>query len=347
MRHFILVALLSCTYLFTIAQHTHEHPHPHTTDHAHDHEHFHPHTASGFSCGWHGEDLIYFKGMQFRSNAEAEAVANDIMSVVGLTPNFKIQAAKVPNAAAVVYGQERYVFYNPKFIESVKESTNTNWGGISIMAHEIGHHLNGHTLRDGGSRPDMELQADEFSGFVLRKMGASLEEAQVAMRTLASEYGSATHPAKRQRLSSIEKGWKRADAQVGRYEQPNVPANSKEEVAENTTDIEQPRKEKPKKHVPKQEPEPDYTPISHPAFAQFQVVFEVNPDKLYYITTSSSFVRIRNGKVETWGALVPTNDEEHPYMIDFENPKVPDVLINRKGKLFNKAGKEVGIIRRV
>lgn len=335
MRQFIIVALLSCTYLFALAQHDHD-------------DHFHPHSDSGFSCGWHGEDLLYFKGMEFRSNAEAEAVANDIMSVVGLPPNFKIQAAKVPNAAAVVYGNERYVFYNPKFIESVKQSTNTNWGGISIMAHEIGHHLSGHTLKEGGSRPDMELQADEFSGFVLRKMGASLEEAQVAMKTLAGEYGSATHPAKRQRLEHIANGWNKANEQLGEYKRPEVPTDNNEEVATTTEEITEdaPKKEKPKKKVPKKE-EPDYKPVSHPAFAQFQVVFEVNPDKFYYITNRNSFIRIRNNKVEVWGSLKPTGDEEHPYMIDFENAKIPDVLINRRGRLFNKAGKEVGIIRRV
>lgn len=341
MRHFILIAILSCTYIFTIAQHTHNHQ-----DDQHKHEHtqsdYHEHTDSGFSCGWHGEDLIYFKGMEFRSNAEAEAIANDIMNVVGLPPNFKIQAAKVPNAAAVVYGNERYVFYNPKFIASVNETTNTNWGGISIMAHEIGHHLSGHTLKEGGSRPAMELQADEFSGFVLRKMGASLEESQAAMRTLASDYGSATHPAKGQRLISIAKGWNRANEQFGDYKSPTLPGNTDSDVAENK---ETPKKEKPKKRVPKEEP--DYKPVSHPGFAQFQVVFEVNPDKRYYITRTNSFIRIRNNKVEKWGMLKATDDRNHPYIIDFENPKVPDVLINRQGELFNKAGKEVGLIRRV
>ena len=34
-----------------------------------------------------------------------------------------------------------------------------------------------HTLERGGSRPEIELEADEFSGFVLRKMGATLPQA--------------------------------------------------------------------------------------------------------------------------------------------------------------------------
>jgi hypothetical protein len=55
-----------------------------------------------------------------------------------------------------------------------------------------------------------ELEADEFSGFVLQKLGASLEEAQAAMSLIGSEKASRTHPAKSDRLSSIAMGWNEA-----------------------------------------------------------------------------------------------------------------------------------------
>lgn len=78
------------------------------------------------------------------------------------------------------------------------------------MAHEIGHHLQGHTLVPGGSRPPSELEADDFSGFTLYQMGAELEDAQKAMATFGDPNGSATHPPRDQRLVAIEKGWDRA-----------------------------------------------------------------------------------------------------------------------------------------
>lgn len=74
-------------------------------------------------------------------------------------------------------------------------------------------YLNGHTLIPGGSRPPTELEADSFSGFVLYKMGANLEEAQAAMNAIASEKGSETHPPKRSRLAAIESGWTKAKDQ--------------------------------------------------------------------------------------------------------------------------------------
>ena len=81
------------------------------------------------------------------------------------------------------------------------------WASVSILAHEIGHHLNGHSLMPGGSRPSLELEADKFSGFVLATLGASLEDSQVAINKLVSDEGSLTHPPKSARLAAIANGW--------------------------------------------------------------------------------------------------------------------------------------------
>ena len=51
-------------------------------------------------------------------------------------------------------------------------------------ASSFGHHLGGHTLVPGGSQPPIELEADRFSGFVLHKMGADLDQTTQAIRTL-------------------------------------------------------------------------------------------------------------------------------------------------------------------
>jgi len=289
-----------------------------------------------FSCGWSGESLLQSKSFAFKTNAEAEAVMSDIIGMVGLRPNFTIQAAKVPNAAAVVYGDQRFVYFNPSFIQSVAESTNTNWSAISILAHEIGHHLQGHTLKNGGSRPNMELEADEFSGYVLRKMGCNLQDAQIAMRKLASPFGSATHPARDQRLSAIEQGWKRADEQLENYAQKSKPSTTPSTKTEST---QKPENETTTPNTTK--------PISHPAFAQYAVALSNNPGKLYYITTRNSFVTLRDGKVDILGRLALTGNEKFPYKIVFENTNVGDLLISRQGELYSTKGTVVGQLSRV
>ncbi|MDQ2772407.1 MAG: hypothetical protein M3Y54_18125, partial [Bacteroidota bacterium] len=142
-------------------------------------------------------------------------VIREITDAVGLKARFELRATReVDNAAAVVYNGKRYLLYNPDFLSAVNRAGHTDWAGISILAHEMGHHLNGHTLRPGGSQPADELEADEFSGFVLRKLGASLAQAQAAMATVPDAEGSPTHPGRTPRLAAIGQGWQRANAQL-------------------------------------------------------------------------------------------------------------------------------------
>ncbi|MFL9845731.1 M48 family metalloprotease [Flavobacterium rhizosphaerae] len=127
-------------------------------------------------CSYYGE-TITGDIIAYESGTTVQKAVAEIMSVIGLKPNFELRVANVPNAAAVVIKNKRYILYNPKFMNQINKASGTNWAAISILAHEIGHHLNGHTLDNVGSRPQTELEADEFSGFVLRKMGATLPDA--------------------------------------------------------------------------------------------------------------------------------------------------------------------------
>jgi|SRR6476661_1149274 len=139
---------------------------------------------------------------------------SDILNTVGLKKNFSVLAASVDNAGAIIKGSSRYILYNPYFMAKVDNASQTDWSSYSILAHEIGHHLNGHTIQAGGSSYNAELEADEFSGFVLRKLGATLGEAQSAIAMLATNEGSDTHPGRAPRLNAIAAGWNKADQQM-------------------------------------------------------------------------------------------------------------------------------------
>jgi hypothetical protein len=86
----------------------------------------------------------------------------------------------------------------------------------------VGHHLQGHTLQAGGSRPPTELEADRYSGYVLFRMGATLDQSQAAMRALGSDTGSATHPDRSSRLAAITNGWVAACELAGDLQRCNV-----------------------------------------------------------------------------------------------------------------------------
>jgi outer membrane lipoprotein-sorting protein len=156
---------------------------------------------------------------EHESEQQAKEVIQKIVDVVGLKANFEIRAGNVPNAAAIISNGKRFIIYNPEFMKKIHSTGKTEWGGIGILAHEVGHHLNGHTLLSGGSRHATELEADEFVGFVLRKMGATIIQAKIGIAMSSQEKGTRTHPPRSSRMASIEAGWKQADAQMAAYGQ--------------------------------------------------------------------------------------------------------------------------------
>jgi hypothetical protein len=168
-------------------------------------------------CSYYGENTPTKAIYTFSSDNEAKQALERIMKVTGLPTNFNIMAANVPNACAVIKCPtantcERFILYNQDFMLKIRDLTQNNWSEISILSHEIGHHLSGHTLDNLGSRPEIELEADKFSGFVLGKMGAKLTDAKAAMELIGSSTGSNTHPAKDARIAAIVNGWREATA---------------------------------------------------------------------------------------------------------------------------------------
>lgn len=182
-----------------------------------------------YSCSYYGEKAaltrldICFMNNSFafgvNDDSKATKIVDDIVNEVGLPRNFLIvECPDIQNCKAVNYlaetGSLRYIVYDDKFLKTLDTLASTPaeyWASVSIMAHEIGHHLCGHTLDSLGSRPDKELEADAFSGFIMYKLGATLEQAQAAMKAMTKEYGDqdiiSTHPPLRNRLAAIRNGW--------------------------------------------------------------------------------------------------------------------------------------------
>ncbi|MBB6562058.1 hypothetical protein HNP48_004767 [Acidovorax soli] len=168
------------------------------------------------ACSYDGSPVAFSPPDLSKGGSTGKEVVAEIMKYTGLPPNFVVVEGQVPNAAAVIMQgpdkvPRRVIAYNPAFMGDVIRATKANnWAPVSIMAHEIGHHLSGHTIVPGGSQPPIELESDKFSGFVLYKMGAPLADAQRAIATLIPEQDGQTHPGRRKRLAAIEAGWKQA-----------------------------------------------------------------------------------------------------------------------------------------
>ena len=137
---------------------------------------------------------------------------NSILQHVGIPMNFEFYSANIQNAVATMIDNKRYIIYDERLFNFSDKLGDTYWNSMSILAHEIGHHLSGHTLNNHGNLED-ELEADKFSGFILFKMGAKLSEAKNAISLLGSETDNDSHPSKYKRIASITKGWNEANSQ--------------------------------------------------------------------------------------------------------------------------------------
>ena len=266
----------------------------------------------------------------FASVAEGEAIVDDILDAVNKRANFEIRSTNsVANAAAVTYGGKRYVLYNPNFINSLDRASGNRWASISVLAHEVGHHLEGHTETGQGSSPAIELEADEFSGYALRKMGASLSDAQAAMQLIASQRASSTHPGKHNRLEAIEDGWSLANREMGGSMAKTDPA---------------PRQTYPQRSSGTEQ-RTQSTKVSLGeilAGILGQVLSRNVQTGGFVVNDQQSVLRRVNGGWSQIGQLLRTNNANYPYII---SGKGGQMYVDRRGNIFNKAGQILGLLQ--
>lgn len=180
--------------------------------------------------------------------AEAREIA-DLLRTNGLVANFTLaRSNEVEIPFSTLVNGKRYVVLGPK--EGDKSSRlkrkavddGKYWYLMELvmMLHEMGHHVNGHTLDAAGAeQKKQELEADYFSGFMAYKAdvsvsndgirfigiddGFSLEAAKEALNYIASDAGTTTHPPKAQRLKSFEDGWNDAVANSPKVPRRSIP----------------------------------------------------------------------------------------------------------------------------
>lgn len=141
-------------------------------------------------------------------------IVSKILTTVGLPSNFSVQeTAEIPNAAAMVKDGVPVLLINPSWISQI----GGGWTTAFVLSHEIGHHLLGHLTLTVSKTPaasitlgQKELEADEFAGFVLGRMGASEEEATEAVSKLSNEVETEIYPGRAKRLVAVTAGWKKA-----------------------------------------------------------------------------------------------------------------------------------------
>jgi Zn-dependent peptidase ImmA (M78 family) len=156
----------------------------------------------------------------FSSDKSADNALERILGVIGASKNFILQPCNnINNAIAISVNGVRYILYDKEFMNSLNGVS--NWGNLFILAHEVGHHINGHSvdafLKSAGKRTlkqrrKQELEADEFAGFILAKLDGSLEDANQIIIKISknSDDSYSTHPNRNKRLEAVRKGYNSA-----------------------------------------------------------------------------------------------------------------------------------------
>lgn len=176
------------------------------------------------------ETISLCSNMENLSATKGERLIFDtILDEVGLKSNFTIRPCEgINNAVALTVNGERIVLYDRNFVQSLAEEN--IYRRYFIMAHEIGHHLNGHTvdITMFSSSIDskmallekmrsQELEADEFAGFVMSKLTIPSTAIQILLKELPdSEFKFSTHPNQKERIIAFQRGYDKSEKQKNR-----------------------------------------------------------------------------------------------------------------------------------
>lgn len=142
------------------------------------------------------------------ASPSAHAAVKWIARTVGVAPNFELfSGSPVPGTAYAAFRKNKRVIVFDA--DKIRWGTNAaTWAQIGVASHEIGHHLGGHTFARIGNAHERELEADRFAGYAMALLGASLAQALSFSNELAED-SSASHPARRIRITAITEGWRR------------------------------------------------------------------------------------------------------------------------------------------
>jgi hypothetical protein len=170
-------------------------------------------------CNYYGKETEQ-EYYQFEPTSEARQIVNELLASSGLSANsFQLKESNCANALATTVDGVRFILYNPDFLRKFKQDAATKWAAYGALAHEIGHHLNGHNLSetDPSVRRQFELEADKFAGNLLFHLHATVDESQAGIKTIPLEGQTNTHPSKSARLVATTNGWTAAlDLSLGR-----------------------------------------------------------------------------------------------------------------------------------
>ena len=137
------------------------------------------------------------------SRDEIQCVIDRIVEAMELKDRYSAMESDLV-AWAAYNPRSKSVIYNPTTMSKLKSIN--NWAEVGLVGHELGHGVLGH---GPGYISENEIEADEWSGRVMGRLGATLDEARSMVLGLAIQFMNEPGlPPINDRLAAIEKGWR-------------------------------------------------------------------------------------------------------------------------------------------
>jgi tetratricopeptide (TPR) repeat protein len=173
---------------------------------------------------------VALQNNSFSSDKQAEDALDLILNTIGASKNFILSSCdNIDNAVAVSLKGVRYILYDRDFMKTVNSYTN-DWANIFILAHEVGHHINGHSRDillyvnsdiesiELSQKREQELEADQFAAFVVSNLGAQYSDIEKIINLISSDKNDfySTHPNREKRLAAIKLGFEKSGSSVNK-----------------------------------------------------------------------------------------------------------------------------------
>lgn len=133
---------------------------------------------------------IIFNQNTSSPNIEIQNILDRVLSVIDNPIEISLIPCDNFSAASGSYKGNNYIVYDSLNVLS------SNWMQIYTIAHEIGHHINGHSIdlsliadnitNDTDNRKKEELEAQKFAGFIFYKLGATVKQLQLSQDIAAA-----------------------------------------------------------------------------------------------------------------------------------------------------------------
>lgn len=171
--------------------------------------------SNGKVCGINGSYNITNIPIQSPENKGLK-MCEDIMIHVPFPLNFTLYATKQSGTKAIAFVDEsmettnnRFIVYNPLFLQQKGEKGSEFWISLFLFAHEIGHHAANHVFSEIDNRKNEELAADYFAGYILGRMGANRYEMSY-INNIFDIQPTTEYPSQHERFEKAISGWEQA-----------------------------------------------------------------------------------------------------------------------------------------